>query len=308
MDQLDDLMDVLNILFVNSITTSPAISKMSFSERMVVVDFSPRPSDPVNITFAGFSSCKPNYFLERTNFRWFAIEYIVSGQWELRTKHGKWTIGPGAVFAYGPDVHYSLRAKSKQNLAKFFVDFDGFDAKTLMERSTLGSGNPVQMVYRRWIHDIFDQIIETELLPSDRRKRFCRMLLELLIERIREDQKSTGYSSQARLSYQRCHEYIIKNYLEITSVSQVAKNCGMTPVNLSRLFKRFDSESPRQLLSRLKMNRAAELLLRNRLPVKQIAAQVGYDDPYHFSRVFKRVIGVAPSRIIRGQFKLEEGR
>jgi AraC-like DNA-binding protein len=43
------------------------------------------------------------------------------------------------------------------------------------------------------------------------------------------------------------------------------------------------------------MNHAAELILRGNLPVKVAGAQVGFDDPYHFSRCFKRVHGVAPN-------------
>jgi AraC-like DNA-binding protein len=65
--------------------------------------------------------------------------------------------------------------------------------------------------------------------------------------------------------------------------------------HLSRLFHRFDTELPKAFLMRLKMNHAAELILRGSLPVKAAAAQLGFEDPYHFSRCFKRVHGVAPS-------------
>ena len=42
------------------------------------------------------------------------------------------------------------------------------------------------------------------------------------------------------------------------------------------------------------MRRACELLRNENLSVKEVAALLGYSDPYYFSRLFKSVIGVAP--------------
>jgi AraC-like DNA-binding protein len=45
---------------------------------------------------------------------------------------------------------------------------------------------------------------------------------------------------------------------------------------------------------RLKMNLAAERLQQPGTLVKQVAERAGFDDPFHFSRAFKSVFGVAP--------------
>jgi AraC-like DNA-binding protein len=42
------------------------------------------------------------------------------------------------------------------------------------------------------------------------------------------------------------------------------------------------------------MNKAVEFLNDPNLLVKQVAAAVGYADPYHFSRTFKKTFGVSP--------------
>ena len=42
------------------------------------------------------------------------------------------------------------------------------------------------------------------------------------------------------------------------------------------------------------MNKAAELLDHSDLLVKQVSAEVGYEDAFHFSRVFKRFLGISP--------------
>jgi AraC-like DNA-binding protein len=50
---------------------------------------------------------------------------------------------------------------------------------------------------------------------------------------------------------------------------------------------------------RLKMNVATERLQDPGTLVKQVAAELGFSDPFHFSRVFKSVFGVAPETFRR---------
>jgi AraC-like DNA-binding protein len=64
---------------------------------------------------------------------------------------------------------------------------------------------------------------------------------------------------------------------------------------LCRLFRRYDNQSPYQYLLRLKMSRAAERLKQPGALVKQVAEEAGYDDPFHFSRVFASVFGLSPT-------------
>jgi AraC-like DNA-binding protein len=46
---------------------------------------------------------------------------------------------------------------------------------------------------------------------------------------------------------------------------------------------------------------AAERLQTNNATFKQLAAELGFSDPFHFSRVFKSVIGLSPSRFAQGK-------
>jgi AraC-like DNA-binding protein len=50
---------------------------------------------------------------------------------------------------------------------------------------------------------------------------------------------------------------------------------------------------------RHKMNQAAECLQDPAVLVKQVAAELGFDDPFHFSRAFKTVFGLSPEAFRR---------
>jgi AraC-like DNA-binding protein len=68
----------------------------------------------------------------------------------------------------------------------------------------------------------------------------------------------------------------------------------MAADHLRRIFRERVGTSPKHYLTGLRMERAKELL-RMGSSVKQVAAEVGFADPYHFSREFRRTQGVSPS-------------
>ena len=83
------------------------------------------------------------------------------------------------------------------------------------------------------------------------------------------------------------------------TVSGVAREVGISRVYLHRLFREFEGESPQTWIQRHRMSLAAELLQRGGQTVRDVALALGWEDPYAFSRCFKRVTGVPPSRMLR---------
>jgi len=80
-----------------------------------------------------------------------------------------------------------------------------------------------------------------------------------------------------------------------TTLGQLAKLAGYTPQHLNRVFQRSLGVTPLQHLGHLRMEKAGEMLLRTGKTVAAIGREVGFDDPYHFSRVFKQHHGHSPS-------------
>jgi len=263
--------------------------------RYLFLDLDPPPATDLAVTCAGWEECAAGYEVAREGFRYLALEYIAGGTWELETRRGKWKVGPGTIFAYGPGIGYSLKALSGSGLTKYFVDLSGRSAGRLLDRTGLKDATPGRILHMRWLHDILEQLIDTADLRASARETISMMLAALFLERVREDLRTEPRYSHALLSYEHCRRFLADNYMAVRVMSDAAKACGVSPAHLSRLFHRFDTESPKAFLLRLKMNHAAELILRGNVPVKRAAAEVGFEDPYHFSRCFKRVHGIAPS-------------
>ena len=87
------------------------------------------------------------------------------------------------------------------------------------------------------------------------------------------------------------HEHLA----EPIDVDQLAELAGLSPSHLTRLFREHTGHAPMDYLRRARVQQARQLLGDVDLSIKEIAARVGFDDPYHFSKTFHRLDGLPPS-------------
>ncbi|KAA2239067.1 AraC family transcriptional regulator [Chitinophaga agrisoli] len=80
------------------------------------------------------------------------------------------------------------------------------------------------------------------------------------------------------------------------TLADLSRETQLSASYLSALFKEKTRYSPIQLFTSLRMQKASQLLKETRLTVKEIAVEMGYPDPYAFSRSFKLVMGVSPKK------------
>ncbi|MEI8042055.1 MAG: AraC family transcriptional regulator [Verrucomicrobiota bacterium] len=88
--------------------------------------------------------------------------------------------------------------------------------------------------------------------------------------------------------------YMSEHLDEPLRVSALARQAGFSSAHFGELFKQHTGCSPRDYLHLLRIHQACRLLCGSALSVKEIAARIGYRDPFHFSRQFKAFQGVSP--------------
>lgn len=89
--------------------------------------------------------------------------------------------------------------------------------------------------------------------------------------------------------------YLEAHYSEELTLSSLADNLHVSAAYLSRTFKAVRGTSPINYLTQLRMRRAKDLLAQQQFTVAEVAQAVGYQDPYYFSKLFKRHFGAAPT-------------
>lgn len=83
-------------------------------------------------------------------------------------------------------------------------------------------------------------------------------------------------------------------------IHDIAQQVHLSESHLSRIFKHKTGSSPIDYFINLKMQEAIRLLSNQSMRIKEVAFSLGYDDPFYFSRQFKKHIGVSPGAFVKG--------
>ena len=90
-------------------------------------------------------------------------------------------------------------------------------------------------------------------------------------------------------------EYVQNNYSGDLDLNTIAQNLGFSSSYLTKVFNRVDGITPSKYIRNYRMGIAKQLMNDKGMTLQQIAAAVGYNDPFHFSRSFKQTFGMNPT-------------
>jgi AraC-like DNA-binding protein len=263
-------------------------------------ELGPADSKPISVVCGGREECAPDYEIHRGDFPYWSVEFVAKGRGRLQLEGRGYRLAPGILFGYGPGVPHDIVTDSADPLVKYFVDFVGKRAESLLRRLAPAPGSLVQTSAPSEVLSIFDDLIRDGLKGTPYSGPICAGLLEILLLKVAETAVPPGSVESAGFgTYQRCRRLLEERFLELRSLRDYAGACRVEPAYLCRLFRRFDHESPYRRLVRLKMNHAAARLQARGMLVKQVAEELGFSDAYHFSRSFKGVFGLAPERFVQ---------
>ena len=82
---------------------------------------------------------------------------------------------------------------------------------------------------------------------------------------------------------------------EVFDLAQLAAQAGLSKFHFQRLFKGAVGVSPSRYQINLRMSEARRRLRETKMSVVDIALEVGYANPGHFSQLFRRETGLSPS-------------
>ncbi|NLO39537.1 MAG: AraC family transcriptional regulator [Ruminiclostridium sp.] len=97
--------------------------------------------------------------------------------------------------------------------------------------------------------------------------------------------------------------YIRNNYAKKLSLNEVAAALGVSPNYLSSLFGKYSDCGFVDYVNQIKIHQAREMMTDQSLKIQDIAEQLGFDNAFYFSKVFKKVEGCSPREYLgkRGQ-------
>lgn len=234
------------------------------------------------------------------------IHYILSGSGSFQVDDQIYDVAAGDAILCNPGSTHRVMG-SENDMTLFYLGFNDFhfrDAEPNHFRLPDGSCIlHTSASTRREIVECCNEMIE-ENESSKPGKYFMlkAALMKLMILIIREtSQFAENQHGCALESYNKGYAvkkiiaYLTENYSHKISLDQIARNMYLSPVYISKIFKEETGESPINYLIKIRLEKAKAILLSDEThSIKEIAGQVGYEDVYHFSKLFKKYYGIAP--------------
>jgi AraC-like DNA-binding protein len=236
--------------------------------------------------------------MARRTLNSFAVVYLdagsgsfVSAATELRP------VKQGHLFFLFPGVWHQYGAGEGEVWKEYWFLFDGFIPDRYRQIALLDPARPVyDMGYdrdliRRWQECL--HISETKppkhaLMLSS---KLFSMLGHVLDKGHAEDGQADRHSKLISTVVALMEEHVSDASFSLESYAQ---QLGMCYSGLRRLFKSRVGHSPARYFSRMRIHAAMARLLRTDERIKQIASDLGFEDPYHFSRRFRQIAGLSP--------------
>lgn len=252
----------------------------------------------LRVLLAGRERCLPSYRVRRKGFSGYGVEYVSEGAGEVILAGRAFPLFPGVLFCYGPKTAQDISSDPKRPLLKYFADFGGREALPALRRNGLLPGTAVQISNLEPLRYLFELLIDQNQMDSTATMENAAYCLQLILLRARRALPPTQPTLHSA-SFSRWLAHIDEHYLRLRNLEQIADELNTRPSHVCRVFRQFGQPRPFQYLTRKKLNRAVELLVGERLSIQAAALAVGYEDPYHFSRLFKQHFGRSPAHFLR---------
>lgn len=108
--------------------------------------------------------------------------------------------------------------------------------------------------------------------------------------------QSIKYSEIDNVVVKQILDYINDNFNKGITVHMLSEKFFISPNYISFIFKKAVGENFKEYLAKIRMNYACELLKNSSYSIQQIGEKAGYNDYFYFTRIFKSMTGLSPSR------------
>jgi AraC-like DNA-binding protein len=222
----------------------------------------------------------------------FELILMVEGRSEYITGKSRRAVNRNEVLLIPPGVEhtFSCRTGEQTTISCIHFDLPGLRLPGVCEIFAVEEDPEVLRLFMKSAQEFERREHHHEPLLN-------RMLGEIWVRLVRSRSAPPLPKLPAKLVH--ALNFLEKNYREQITRSSVSDYLGITPEHLNFLFRKHLSTTPMEHLTELRLKRAKQILHSAGRNVAEAAYLSGFNDPLYFSRLFRKRIGVPPSRYAR---------
>lgn len=236
----------------------------------------------VNTLPWAWETCIPAYY----NF-WYSL----TGYGEMRLDDKPYAVKPGVAFLLAPGTRVTAHQSASEPITNFAAhlvfraDTGRMPAKSDL---FLGTSVPSRPEFDARVREIASRARSQDPLTVKEAESMVFLALARIWRYHRQKDGPFLEKLESLL------DAIDAQPGKFTCIEQLCAATGSSEAHLRRLFLERVGTSPLDYIIRRRIERAKSLLSSSPLQVKEVADSLGYDDPFYFSRQFKRYCGVSP--------------
>jgi len=251
------------------------------------------------ITDTGYYPQARYHFRERpSGSNQFILIYCVDGQGEIRLNETVHTVSGDQFFIIPAGMPHAYRSDENNPWSIYWIHFSGNKAGIYSRFAC-----QPQSIERSKTSRITDRIDLFSEIFRNLDRGFSTETLEYVNQCLPHLLASFTHLSQFRLIKESGEKdpvaqsinFMLEQLTQKLKLEEIAAETGLSASHYSRLFVNRTGHSPIDYFIQLKIQRACRLLDNSGWMIADVSREMGFDDQFYFSRVFRKVMGMSPA-------------
>lgn len=238
---------------------------------------------------SGLFYCNKHYDISRDYYDWFLMLYVCEGTIGIETNGHKYMVRPDEIALL--DCHHPHRYYCEKDGSFMWFHFFGNSSPEYTQYLTDQNGLVFSGAHIRRQRQLFSAILKQTGGAIVNEHQLSRDISALL-RALATSQKSEGPDASLILP---ALDYITRHFAEEIDLDRMSELCMISKPHLIRCFRRELNCTPHDYLLDHRLREAKQRLTTSAFSIEEIAEQCGFNSVSHFSRAFRKRIGMTPS-------------
>lgn len=261
----------------------------------------------LHITDIGYYPKAQHHFRERKEpINQYVFIYCIDGKGFYRLGGEEHTVTENQYFILPAGIPHAYGADNSAPWTIYWIHFKG----ALAPYYAKGATHPMDIQPERHSRisnrmNIFEEIFHTlKSGYSNENLRYASSLFHYYLGSLRYIQQYRNANTDRTEDNDVIHAAIHsmkENIEKHVTLQDMATQVGYSPSHFSNLFKKQTGHTPLAYFNLLKIQQACFMLDTTDMKLNQICYKVGIEDPYYFSRLFSKIMGMSPEKYRKAQ-------
>ena len=241
-----------------------------------------------------FPSAAHHYRERREGIEEYIFLYCMDGSGQITVEDRTYTLRGEEAFCIPRNRSHCYYASEEDPWSILWVHFKGEDTVhfPLEEGRVISFQSQHATGRMQYLFELLFRVLERNYTLGN--FIYISQVLSLILAETYNREKKDSVPEQNR-HVTAVVRYMYRHLDENLSLGALSEEFELSKSYLNLIFQKATGHTPMDFFQELKMKEACKLLRSTELYIYQIGQRLGYQDPYYFSRIFRKVVGVSPT-------------